>query len=74
VTFEVRTYAAITSKGLVLEIKHNRDDKELYNFETVTTLEKAKAPFNFDPYSNLNVNPILKKWGYFSGMTIGRKA
>jgi len=49
----------IISKGLLLEIEHDRDDEELYNFAMVAALEKNKAPFNFDPYSN--VNAILKK-------------
>jgi len=57
--------AIITDKGLVLEINHNCNDEELYNFEMMAVFETDKVPFNFDPYSNLNVNDILKKWGYF---------
>ncbi|KAJ8443414.1 hypothetical protein Cgig2_024191 [Carnegiea gigantea] len=38
----------------------------------VAALEKNKAPFDFDPYSN--VNAFLKKWDYFPGMAIERRA
>ena len=54
-------FGTITDKGPVLEIKHNRYDDELYNSKTVVVLKKDKAPFNFDPYLNLNVDAILKK-------------
>ena len=53
--------AIITNKAPVLEIEHNRNDEELYNFETVEVLEQNKAPYEFDPYANLNMNVILKK-------------
>ena len=62
----------ITSEGLVLEMEYDCYDEELYNFEIAAALEKDKAPFDFDPY--LNVNAILKMWGYFPGMVIERKA
>lgn len=32
--------AAITNKEPVLEIEYDRNDEELYNFETVVVLEK----------------------------------
>ncbi|KAJ8422214.1 hypothetical protein Cgig2_032931 [Carnegiea gigantea] len=51
----------ITNKGLVLEVEYNRNDEELYNFETMAFLEKDKAPLDFDPGSNLNMNDILKR-------------
>jgi len=63
--------AIITYKNPMLEIDHNRNDEEFYKFETEIVLEKDKLPFDFDPYSNLNVNAILTKWGYFLRMTIG---
>ena len=64
--------ATITNKGPELEIGHNYNDKELYNFERVIVLENGHAPFDFDPYSNLNVNAIIKKQvGHFSGMAMG---
>ena len=66
--------AMITSKGLLLEIKHDRDNEEFYNFEIVAALEKDKASFNFDLYSNLNLNSILKKWAHFLGMAIRWRA
>jgi len=50
--------ARITSKGSVLEIDHNHDDEELYNFKIITVLKNDKRPFNFDPYLNLNANAI----------------
>ena len=53
--------AIITNKGPVLEIGHNHNYEELYNFETIITLKKDPAPFDFYPYRNLNVNVILKK-------------
>ena len=53
-------WAIITNKWLVLEIEHNCNEEELYNFETMVVLEKDRAR-DFDPYSNLNVNVILKK-------------
>jgi len=37
--------ATITNKGQVLEIEHNCNDEELYNFEIVVVLEMDKAPF-----------------------------
>ena len=40
----------------------------------MAVLEKDKAPLDFDTYSNLNVNIILKKLGYFTGMIIGKRA
>jgi len=40
----------------------------------VVALEKDKAPFNFHPYSKLNGNAILKKWGYFPRMAIRWRA
>jgi len=60
--------AMIISKGTVLEMEYDRNDKELYNFKTGETLKKHKAPFDFDPFSNLNVNAILKKWCHFPRM------
>jgi len=59
-------------QGPDAEIEHGHDDEELYNFEMMVVLEKDKVTFDFDPYSNLNVNDILKKWGYFPGMVIGQ--
>ena len=35
--------------------------------------KKDGASFNFDPYSNLNVNVVLRKWGYFLGIAIRRR-
>jgi len=37
-------------------------------------LEKDQTPFDFNPYSNLNVKAVLKKWGYFLGMAIEQRA
>jgi len=54
-----------------LEVEHSRNDEELYNFKAIAVLEKDQAPFDFDPRSNLNVNGILKKWGYFLGLALG---
>jgi len=65
--------AIITNKGLVLEIGHNHNYEELYNFETIITLEKDLSPFGFDPYINLNMNATLKKWGNLSRPAIGRR-
>jgi len=48
-------------KGSLLKIEHIHDGEELYNFKTIAALEKDKAPFDFDPYPNLNVNAILEK-------------
>ena len=53
---------------------HNRNDKELYNFEIVAALDKDKAPFDFDPYSLFKCKFILKTWNYFLGMAIGALA
>ena len=53
-----RLYDMITNKGPVPEIEHHHDDEELYNFKTVMALEKDKAAFGSDPYSNLNVNYV----------------
>ena len=53
--------ATITKKGPVLVIEHNHNSEELYNFETVAILKKDQVPFDFDCYSNLNINNILKK-------------
>jgi len=61
-------------KGLVKKIERDYDDEEFYNLEMVATLEKDKTPLNFNAYSNMNTNAIPKKWGYFLGMTIGRRA
>ena len=33
---------ATITRGQVLEIEHDRDDKELYNFKMVTALENNK--------------------------------
>ena len=52
-------YTTITDRGLVLEIDHDRNNKEFYSIETVAIIGKGKAPFDLDPYSNLNVNAIL---------------
>jgi len=56
----------IANKGPALQTVHNPNNEELYNFEMVAVLKKDKAPFDFNPYSNLHVNAILKKWGYKS--------
>jgi len=48
--------ARINNKGIVLEIEHNHNDEELNNFEIVVVVEENKTHFDFDPYSNLNVN------------------
>ena len=61
----------ITDKWPELETKHGHNHKELYNFETVFVLEKDKTPFDFDPYSNLSVNAILKTLGNFLRVTTG---
>ena len=39
----------ITNKGPVLKVELDHDEEELYNFKTMATSEKDKAPFNFDP-------------------------
>ena len=57
-------------QGASIGIEHNCNDEEIYNFETMSILENDKAPFDFDPYSNLNMNAILKKWCYFLRMAI----
>ena len=54
-------YATITNKEPVLKIEHDSNDEKVYNFETIAALEKDRAPFDFDPYSNLNVTAISKK-------------
>jgi len=64
----------ITNKGLVLEVKCNRYDEDLYNFEMMATIYKGHASFNFDPYLDFNVNDTLKKLGYFSRMDVGQRA
>ena len=38
-------YVTTTNKGLELEIKHESDDNELYNFEIVAGLEKNQLPW-----------------------------
>jgi len=40
----------------------------------VEVLENDKAPFDFDPCFNPNMNSILKKWGYLSVVAIGTKS
>lgn len=52
--------ATIINKGSVPEIEYDYNNEELYNFEIVAVLERERAPFDFNPYSNLNVNAILK--------------
>jgi len=54
----------VINKGLVLEIEHNYNDE-------VTVLETDQAPFDLDPYSNLNVNAFLRKCGYFVEKNVG---
>jgi len=66
--------ATITSESPVCKIKCIHDNAELYIFEIVAISEKDKAPFKYDPYSNLKVNVILKWSGYFPGMAIERRA
>ena len=58
-------YAIITNKESVLEVQHDRINEELYNFKTIVFLEKDQAPFDFNPYSNLNVNVISKDGDIF---------
>ena len=53
--------ATIIIEGVVLEVEHSRNDEKLNNFEKMAILEKDQAPFDFNPYSNLNVNAILKR-------------
>ena len=66
--------ATITSKELALEVEHNQANEELYNFKMIAALKKDQAPFEFDPYSNLKANVILKRWGCFLGLAIGQRA
>lgn len=66
--------ATITKKGPTLEVKHSWNDQEHYNFDTTVVLEKDQALFDFNPYSKLNVNAIIKRWGYFLGLAIERRA
>jgi len=40
----------IINKGQMLEVKHSRDDEEMYNFKIIAALEKDQAPFDFDPH------------------------
>ena len=52
---------AIGNKGPVLEIRHDRNDEEVYNFERMIVLKQDLGPFDFHPYLNLNVNATFKK-------------
>jgi len=47
-------------KELLSEIECNYNDKEPYNFKIVAVIEKDQALFDFDPYSNLNMNAICR--------------
>jgi len=55
----------------MLEVERRQDDEELHNFKIIAVLEKDQGRFNFDLYSNLNVNAILRRCGYFPGLAIG---
>jgi len=50
---------------------HSWDDEELHNSKTIVAVEKDQASFDFNSYSKLNVNVILKRRGYFLGLAIG---
>jgi len=65
--------AIITYKGPILGIEHKCDDEELYNFDTIAMLEKNKVPVDFDSYSNLSINYILKGQGYVPGQVMGKR-
>jgi len=40
----------------------------------IAALEKDRSHLDFDPYLNINVNAILKRWGYFLGLALGLRA
>ena len=60
----------------LIHADHDEQDEELWGFhdEVVAMIEQdEKTPLDFDPYSNILVNALLKKQGHFPRMTLGRK-
>ena len=54
----------------IINVEHDEDDEDLWGF-TVSMIEEDKIPFDFNPHSNLMVNAILRKQGYFPGLSLG---
>lgn len=53
--------------SIILNIQHDDNYKDLYGFLTgdILVIEKDHVPFDFDSYSNLNVNVIVRRTWYF---------
>ena len=57
----------------IINIEHDENDEDLWGFTIAMLEEEDKAPFDFDPHSNLSINALLRNQGYFPGMNLGAK-
>ena len=55
----------------IINIEHDENDEDLWGFTVAMLEEEDKAPFDFDPHSNLSINALLRNQGYFPGMALG---
>src|SRR6187397_2493467 len=60
----------------IVHVEHDEEDEDLWGFsldDVPVIEEEEKCHLDFDPYSNTNINAILKKQGHFPGMTLRLK-
>ena len=70
VTIDASPMKMQVSDQPIINIDHDDNDEELWGF-SVSTIEAGDvSPFEFDPYSNLVVNAVLRKQGYFPGLSL----
>jgi hypothetical protein len=55
----------------VIHVEHDEQDEDLWGFNVSMIAEEDKVPFDFNPYSNLVINALLRAQGHFPGMTLG---
>ena len=64
----------VVDKSLI-HVDHDEQDEDLWGFqiEEVTLIDiEEQTLLDFDPYSNILVNALMKKQGHFPGMTLGQ--
>ncbi|XP_021765266.1 uncharacterized protein LOC110729797 [Chenopodium quinoa] len=58
----------------IVHVEHDEEDEDLWGFSLEDFLmieEEEKYHLDFDPYSNVHDNAIMKKQGHFPWMTLG---
>ena len=43
----------------IINMEHDENDEDLWGFTIAMLEEEDKAPFDFDPHSNMSINALL---------------